>query len=65
MVDKITNTLINLENKSSKNTAKVKDSISKVNNYGIGEDINHILMHMMMQFISLNHLNTSSKKIIL
>lgn len=38
---------------------------SKVNNYGIGEDINHILMHMMMQFISLNHLNTSSKKIIL
>ena len=34
MVDKITNTLINLENKSSKNTAKVKDSISKVNNYG-------------------------------
>lgn len=38
---------------------------SKINNYGIGEDINHILMHMMMQFISLNHLNTSSKKIIL
>ena len=36
---------------------------SKVNNYGIGEDINHILMHMMMQFISLNHLNTSSKKL--
>ena len=38
---------------------------SKIKNYGIGEDINHILMHMMMQFISLNHLNTSSKKIIL
>jgi len=38
---------------------------SKINNYGIGEDINHILMHMMMQFISLNHLNISSKKIIL
>ena len=38
---------------------------SKISNYGIGEDINHILMHMMMQFISLNHLNTSSKKIIL
>ncbi len=38
---------------------------SKINNYGIGEDINHILMHMMMQFISLNHLITSSKKIIL
>ena len=34
MVDKITNTIINLENKSSKNSAKVKDSISKVNNYG-------------------------------
>ena len=33
MVDKITNTLSNLENKISKNSAKVKDSITKVNNY--------------------------------
>ena len=32
MVDKITNSIINLENKSSKNSAKVKDSISKVEN---------------------------------
>lgn len=38
---------------------------TNINNYGIGEDINHILMHMMMQFISVNNLNTKSKKIIL
>ena len=35
MVDKITNSIINLENKTSKNSANVKNSISKVNNYGI------------------------------
>ena len=34
MVDKITNSLINLENKTSKNSAKLKDSTSKVENYG-------------------------------
>jgi negative regulator of flagellin synthesis FlgM len=34
MVDKITNSLINLENKASKNSANVKNSISKVDNYG-------------------------------
>ena len=34
MVDKITNNIINLENKTSKNSAKVKDSVSKVDNYG-------------------------------
>ena len=34
MVDKITNSIINLENKTSKNSAKVKDSISRVENYG-------------------------------
>ena len=34
MVDKITNSLINLENKTSKNSANVKNSISKVDNYG-------------------------------
>ena len=33
MVDKITNSLINLENKSSKNSANVKNSVSKVDNY--------------------------------
>ena len=33
MVDKITNSLINLENKTSKNSANVKYSASKVNNH--------------------------------
>ena len=33
MVDKITNSLINLENKASKNSANVKNSVSKVDNY--------------------------------
>ena len=33
MVDKITNTLINLENKTSKSSANVNNSLSKVNNY--------------------------------
>ena len=33
MVDKITNSIINLENKSSKNSANVKNSVSKVDNY--------------------------------
>ena len=30
MVDKITNSIINLENKASKNSTNVKNSISKV-----------------------------------
>ncbi len=34
MVDKITNSIINLENKASKNSAKVNDSVNKANNYG-------------------------------
>ena len=39
---------------------------SQINNYGIGEDINHILMHMIMQYISIkNTKNFSKKKIIL
>ena len=33
MVDKITNSLINLENKASKNTANFKNSTGKVDNY--------------------------------
>ena len=33
MVDKITNSIINLENKSSKNSANVKNSVNKVDNY--------------------------------
>ncbi len=31
MVDKITNSIINLENKTSKNTAKVNDSLKNLN----------------------------------
>lgn len=38
---------------------------SKINNYGIGEDINHILMHLIMQFISMTNLKNSTKKIII
>ena len=34
MVDKITNSIVNLENKASKNSAKVNDLVSKVSNYG-------------------------------
>ena len=33
MVDKITNSLINLENKASKNSTNVKNSVNKVDNY--------------------------------
>ena len=33
MVDKIKNSLINLENKASKNSANVKNSVNKVDNY--------------------------------
>ena len=33
MVEKITNSIINLENKSSKKSANVKNSITKVDNY--------------------------------
>jgi phosphoheptose isomerase len=38
---------------------------SKINNYGVGEDINHILMHLLMQFIAKTNLNIKNKKIIL
>ena len=34
MVDKITNSIVNLESKNSKNSAKVNNSVSKLNNYG-------------------------------
>ena len=33
MVDKITNSIINLENKTSKNSTNVKNSVSKIDNY--------------------------------
>ena len=33
MVDKITNSILNLENKTSKNSANVKNSVSQVDNY--------------------------------
>ena len=35
---------------------------SKVSNYGVGEDINHILMHLLMQFIAKTNLNMKNKK---
>ena len=35
---------------------------SKINNYGIGEDINHILMHSLMQFIAIKNFKKTSKK---
>ena len=38
---------------------------SKISNYGIGEDINHILMHSIMQFIVLNNIKSNKRKIIL
>ena len=33
MVDKITNSIINLENKTSKNSAKINNSVDKIHNY--------------------------------
>ena len=33
MVDKITNSIVNLESKTSKNSAKVNNSVSKINSY--------------------------------
>ena len=36
MVDKITNSIINLENKTSKNSAKINNSVSKIDNYRSG-----------------------------
>ena len=41
MVDKITNSIINLENKASKNSANVKNSVNKVDNYK-SEDFTNI-----------------------
>ena len=35
MVEKITNSLVNLENKNSKNSTKVDKSVSKINNIGV------------------------------
>ena len=34
MVDKITSSIINLENKASKNSAKVNNSVSKIDKFG-------------------------------
>lgn len=45
MVDKITNSIVNLENKTSKNSAKLKDSISKVENYGSKNSANIKIEH--------------------
>ena len=38
---------------------------SKIHNYGIGEDINHILMHLIMQYVALNNLEKNNLDIIL
>ena len=45
MVDKITNNIINLENKASKNSAKLKDSVSKVEDYGSKNSANIKIEH--------------------
>ena len=34
MVEKITNSILSLDNKTAKNTAKVNDSVKKLNEYG-------------------------------
>ena len=34
MVDKITNSMVNLESKTSKNSTKINNSVSKVKDYG-------------------------------
>ena len=36
MVDKVTNSRINLENKTSKNPAKINNSVSKIDDYKSG-----------------------------
>ena len=36
MVEKITNSIINLENKTSKNSAKINNSVSKIDDYKSG-----------------------------
>ena len=38
---------------------------SKINNYGISEDINHIIMHLVMQYIKINNLIKNIKNPIL
>ena len=35
---------------------------NQIDNYGIGEDINHILMHMIMQYIFIKNTKNFSKK---
>ena len=45
MVDKIANSLINLENKASKNLAKVNDAVRKANNYGSENSANIKIEH--------------------
>ena len=45
MVDKIANSLINLENKASKNLAKANDSVRKASNYGSENSANIKIEH--------------------
>mgnify|MGYP000120584970 FL=1 len=38
---------------------------SKINNYGISEDVNHIIMHFVMQYIKISNLTKNIKNPIL
>ena len=38
---------------------------AQINNYGISEDISHIIMHLVMQYIKINNLLKNKKKPIL
>jgi D-sedoheptulose 7-phosphate isomerase len=38
---------------------------SKINNYGISEDVNHIIMHLVMQYIKIGNLTKNIKNPIL
>ena len=45
MVDKITNSIVNLENKTSKDSAKVNASLTKVDNYRSDDSANIKIEH--------------------
>ena len=67
MVDKITNSIINLENKTSKNSAKVNTSVSKVDNYvsGNSADIkieNKDIINDLASSVPIDHDKVSSIK---
>ena len=55
MVDKITNSIINLDNKTSKKSATVKNSVNKVDNYR-SEDSTNIKINQKKLHIHINQL---------